>query len=187
MLWTELVQVGWFVRSLWIENEAKLSPWKPNFWARAKLDKRYVAILRALYPPNAWVEHGEYDSHDFLLYVLQHPARFNKKVQPICLPHPDAEFGGQKAIAAGWGRFSHDQSSQSQVLRVVTLTVSRKVYKHRKLFGTILSKKNDLYQDPCPGDSGWSEFKIFYFTHLCFPSFIIFDNLSDPLVGSTKL
>jgi len=95
-----------------------------------------------------------YSAHDFALLLLQHPARYTSKVSPICLPDPGAEFGGLKATAAGWGRTGTDSVNQSPVLKAVELTVSPKEYRHKKMFGTELSKKDNVYQDPCSGDSG---------------------------------
>jgi hypothetical protein len=39
-------------------------------------------------------------------------------------------------------------------LKQVKLKVSRMRYKHRAMFGTLLRKKQGIYQDPCTGDSG---------------------------------
>ena len=81
---------------------------------------------------------------------------FTDTISPICLPEPNLEFGGEKAIAAGWGRFHKPNISgeQSAVLRKVWLTVSKKRYRHKKMFGTNVTLKDDHYQDPCSGDSG---------------------------------
>eukprot|EP00091_Calanus_sinicus_P023412 TRINITY_DN7896_c0_g1_i1.p1 TRINITY_DN7896_c0_g1~~TRINITY_DN7896_c0_g1_i1.p1 ORF type:complete len:133 (-),score=4.40 TRINITY_DN7896_c0_g1_i1:89-487(-) len=67
-----------------------------------------------------------------------------------------SRFGGEPAIAAGWGRTAAPSvyKSQSPVLKSVTLTVAKKKYKHYKMFGTLLEKINGVYQDACSGDSG---------------------------------
>ena len=119
-------------------------------------DYKTIPIIKALYPPHAGVRKHEYDSHDFVLFVLSSPAKYSTTVSPICLPRSNAEYSGAKAVAAGWGRTHKPSISPwpSPVLKAVRLTVSRKKYKHKKIFGTILSKKEDLYQDPCAGDSG---------------------------------
>jgi len=117
-----------------------------------------IPVIQVLAPPHAPLDpyDDRTDDHDFALLVLQYPAKFNYKVSPICLPEPNAEFGGQKAIAAGWGRFAKPSVStrQSPYLRMVKLSVSPKRYNHTKMFGTVLSMKEDEYQDPCAGDSG---------------------------------
>ena len=46
-------------------------------------------------------------------------------------------------------------SKQSPVPRRVDLRVSKKKYKHFKMFGTELRKdENGVFEDPCAGDSG---------------------------------
>merc|ERR1719309_1800202 len=85
------------------------------------------------------------------------PGKMNDKVRPICLPPPNGKYGGHSATAAGWGRSKKNDvnPNQSPVLRKVTLTVSKKVYRHYHLFGTLLRKNsNGQWKDPCSGDSG---------------------------------
>ena len=43
---------------------------------------------------------------------------------------------------------------QSNELKRVSLRVSMKNFRHFRMFGTELEKKNGVYQDPCAGDSG---------------------------------
>ena len=115
-----------------------------------------IPVIQALAPPHGNLRTHDVRTHDFALLLLQRPAQFHSTVSPICLPEPNAEYGGMKAIAAGWGRFAKPSQSirQSPVLRMVTLTVSPMRYRHTKMFGTILTKKANQYQDPCSGDSG---------------------------------
>jgi len=115
-----------------------------------------IPVIQVLAPPHAYLRNHDDRTHDFALLVLQYPAKFHSKVRPICLPEPYAEFGGQRAIAAGWGRFAKPSvnTGQSPFLRMVQLGVSPKRYRHTKMFGTVLSTKEDEYQDPCSGDSG---------------------------------
>ena len=121
---------------------------------------RTIPIIKVLAPPDGKWKSWDEDSHDFALLVLKHPAKITNNVAPICLPEPNAEFGGQKAIAAGWGRTNGPSISihQSPVLKKVNLTVSKKIYSHDKIFGTKVSKLDNLYQDPCSGDSGNIDF-----------------------------
>jgi len=112
-----------------------------------------IPIIKALYPPNPY-PFTSYSSHDFVLYYLAEPARYTNKVGPICLPEPNSEYGGQKAIAAGWGRTGVNNKFQSPVLKKVELRVNPKRYKHKYMFGTKLEKIGGVYQDPCSGDSG---------------------------------
>ena len=88
--------------------------------------------------------------------------RFDDTISPICLPKRNEEFGGGNAVAAGWGRFDKPtmNTGQSPVLRKVWLTVSNKKYRHKKMFGTILSMRDNQYQDPCSGDSGYTFLKV---------------------------
>merc|ERR1712142_99375 len=115
-----------------------------------------IPIIRTLHPANANIYLWGNQHHDFLMYVLEKPAKYTNKVSPICLQHPNAEFGGQKATAAGWGRTDPPWISkkQSRYLKSVELTVSPRKLRHTLMFGTILEEKNGVYQDPCSGDSG---------------------------------
>ena len=51
-------------------------------------------------------------------------------------------------------RYSHDDKRQSPMLKRVNLKVSTKSFKHTKMLGTLVEKKDGVYQDPCAGDSG---------------------------------
>jgi len=115
-----------------------------------------IPVIQVSAPPHAPLVTHDDRTHDFALLLLQYPARYHSRVSPICLPQPNAEYGGLGAIALGWGRFAKPSVSkmQSPVLRMVQLTVSPKRYRHTKIFGTKLSMKEGLYQDPCSGDSG---------------------------------
>ena len=114
-----------------------------------------IPIIEVLYPWFAGLDVEDLRSHDFAMFKLQKPARINQFVNTICLPHPGDSFKGLKAWAAGWGMHTKRLGSLSNELRKVRLTVSRKDYKHPKIFGTELSKgKDGLYLDPCVGDSG---------------------------------
>ena len=114
-----------------------------------------IPIINVTSPPNGGLT-WEHNSHDFALFILETPATFNHKISPICLPPPNTEFSHKRAIAAGWGRIGNPKISEKQSphLKKVWLTVSDKKYKHEKMFGTIVSKNDDQYQDPCSGDSG---------------------------------
>ena len=77
-------------------------------------------------------------------------------IGPICLPEPDAEFGGKSATATAWGE-THAPSETKKQLHVqkkVELTVSNKKYKHYKMFGTLHALPDNVFQDLCSGDSG---------------------------------
>ena len=115
-----------------------------------------IPVIDTRNPPNAWLQIWRPETHDIAMLILKEPAIYSHVVQPICLPHPNAEFSGKMAKAAGWGRYTRPQIStrQSPILRTVWLRVSPKKYHHFKMFGTVLSKKDGLYQDPCSGDSG---------------------------------
>ena len=45
-------------------------------------------------------------------------------------------------------------------LKAVELTVDTKVFKHHKMFGTLVKQVNGVFRDPCAGDSGLKTFKI---------------------------
>ena len=85
-------------------------------------------------------------------------------MKPICLPTPNAEYGGKDVIAAGWGRYQRGdtdektgkKTGQSKVLRYAHLTVSDKEYSTWKMFGTHLADDKNNMKDACSGDSGLS-------------------------------
>ena len=113
-----------------------------------------IPVVEVRSPPNAWLFLHDYDSHDIAMAILKHPAKYNDWVSPICLPHPHAEYGEKWAKAAGWGRYNAVSKYQSTKLKAVWLKVNPKKYKHKFMFGTFLTQKNNTYQDPCSGDSG---------------------------------
>ena len=63
-----------------------------------------IPIINAKHPPNQLLKDKDNNSHDFAMLVLKEPAKFSRKIRPICLPNPNEEFGGEQATAAGWGR-----------------------------------------------------------------------------------
>jgi len=144
-----------FGKRLAILGQTKLGMYKNNI-DPAKLAKYYtIPVVQALSPPHAPVTKNAM-SHDFAMLVLETPAEFSKKVRPICLPHPHAEYGGKYATAAGWGKTDDPSINpyDSPYLKYVYLKVNPRIYRHKKMFGTFLTKKNNQFQDPCSGDSG---------------------------------
>jgi len=105
---------------------------------------------------NSWDPFYDHQ-HDFLLIILDKPAKMSDTVKTICLPPPNSNYGGSFAVAAGWGRIAKPDidENQSPVLRKVTLEVSPKVYDHYHILGTLLKNNSDgEWMDPCSGDSG---------------------------------
>jgi hypothetical protein len=115
-----------------------------------------IPIIEVKYPPNQLLNQSDTESHDLAMLILKEPAVLSKKVSLICLPNKNEDFSGQGAIAAGWGRTDVPEVSEepSPLLKYVKLQVSRKKFKHKKMFGTELEKLQNRYQDPCSGDSG---------------------------------
>ena len=120
-----------------------------------------IPVVEARNPPNAPLIYGNLESHDFAMLVLKYPAKYDDYVRPICLPHPGAEYGNERAVAAGWGRTDIPSVSekQSPKLKGVHLTVNSKQYEHRYMFGTLTVKKDNKWQDPCSGDSGINNYE----------------------------
>ena len=96
----------------------------------------------------------ESGSHDFAICILKHPAKWSRKVQPICLPPPNEDFYGFKTVAAGWGMNQFDIFESTPTnLHKVSLTVDKKF--SPTTLGTKLEKNSGgLYKDACAGDSG---------------------------------
>ena len=65
-----------------------------------------------------------------------------------------SDFGYMRQMFYVFFRYSHDDKRQSPMLKRVNLKVSTKSFKHTKMLGTLVEKKNGVYQDPCAGDSG---------------------------------
>ena len=145
-------------------DEQRLAVLGTNVFRMRELRKYMtIPIIKVLVPKHGGLHKWHENRHDFALLVLKSPASMTSKIGPICLPEPNAEFGWKKATAAGWGR-THEPSisrQQSPVLKKVQLTVSNKTYWHYQMFGTLVSKKDNLYQDPCSGDSGRIYISIF--------------------------
>ena len=127
---------------------------------KLKKDLYYtIPIIDVIYPNpgKQKFKRRDYHSHDLAILVLKFPAKLSRNIQPICLPEQDQDFSGVTANAAGWGRFAAPRVSkkQSRMLKAVSLTVSKKKYKHYNFIGTKLMKnKKGEYKDPCSGDSG---------------------------------
>ena len=117
-----------------------------------------IPIVEVLHPPNAGLKKDDFQSHDFAMFKLKEPVELAPTVSTICLPGEEDSFAGKKAWAAGWGMTSQGPAMLSPRLMKVELTVSPKVYKHWKMFGTELTQttgeNQTLYKDPCRGDSG---------------------------------
>ena len=121
-----------------------------------------IPVVEVRSPPNAYLFRDDYNSHDFAMVILKHPAMYNEWVSPICLPHQNTEYGWKWVKGAGWGKTGPPSVSRSQSpkLKDVWLRVNPRKYKHRFMFGTFLSRKQNQYQDPCAGDSGYINFLI---------------------------
>jgi len=141
------------IENYW-SNPDKNAWWNPD-------DYYTIPVIKAFAPPNGNLREEDFTSHDFALLLLQHPVEYSYKVGPICLPTPNTEFGGQTAVAAGWGQYEAQKwgdgtVAQSPVLREVKLNVSTEKYKNKNIFGTVVERRpgDNQYMDPCSGDSG---------------------------------
>ena len=108
------------------------------------LSKYYtIPIIQVKTPPHVWFTFRDKESHDFALLILKEPVKFSRRVNPICLPHPNQDFGGKKALAAGWGRTDKHSVNprQSLMLQKVWLTVSTKKYKIRKCLVLLFQRR----------------------------------------------
>ena len=67
---------------------------------RVQIRKVMKGIWNEKMPYNYPVKHN----NDFVLLKLTSPLKFNKKVQPACLPNPgDRPKIGLKCLTSGWG------------------------------------------------------------------------------------
>ena len=93
---------------------------------------------------------------DVGILILESPAKFSGKIQPICLPEQDQDFSDVTAVTAGWGLIA--KKTLAPELRKLDLKVDDKKYwsmKYENMLGTkVVKNKDGEYQDPCAGDSG---------------------------------
>ena len=128
-------------------------------WRRGDHNYTAIPIKEVRAPPNGWLT-GNPNSHDFAIFILEHPVQLSPLVRPVCLPELGADFSKEKAFAAGWGRTDTSEFStlQSNVLMETELIVSDKSYDHCRMFGTelnfVVKNGRKIYADPCSGDSG---------------------------------
>lgn len=92
------------------------------------------------------------DDHDIAILILAEPVKFDRDIQPVCLPSKDFVYVGKETRAMGWG-MTHFGNEGSQTLKHVNLTVYD-APAGSNFFYTNVENINGVYQDPCTGDSG---------------------------------
>ena len=106
-------------------NRKNIAPGKED---SPEYRKSTYKVIEALAPPDGGFfsfKEPDYRTHDFVLLILDKPVKIKAKIGPICLPEPNAEFGGKKALAAGWGSRDEDgYDKQSNTLKKVELTAN---------------------------------------------------------------
>lgn len=68
---------------------------------------------------------------DIAILTLSEPIKFNKKVQPICLP-AKMHDAGEEGIAIGWGRTMIANDKMKGMLRETKLEIVKKFKKYPK-------------------------------------------------------
>ena len=68
---------------------------------------------------------------DIAILTLSEPIKFNKKVQPICLP-AKMHDAGEEGIAIGWGQTMIDNDKMKGMLRETKLKIVTKFKKYPK-------------------------------------------------------
>ncbi|XP_037093263.1 venom protease-like [Pollicipes pollicipes] len=107
--------------------------------------------------------------NDVALLLLSRPAALGVRVQPACLPPPDADHTGQEADLAGWGRVqfagSVPEALQEVRLQVVDPAQCERNYREAPSFDTLFlggfqgtkvcaNGRDGTSKDACQGDSG---------------------------------
>lgn len=123
-------------------------------------NEQYIQVKRI-------VQHPSYNpralNNDIALLELDVPAKFNDRVQPVCLPSKgEAPAVGSKCTITGWGKIRHPGNSHP-ILQQLDLTIQSKSACHSKnskympitdqmVCGANLNVREN--QSGCHGDSG---------------------------------
>jgi len=106
----------------------------------------------------------ESNTNDVAVLHINKRFKFTYRLQPVCMPPPNYQLQGKKAVVAGWGASLPNGTKPTNDLMEVTIRVAQdewcrgikmieKVYNQRTMFCT----KNGVTTD-CAGDSGGALF-----------------------------
>jgi len=107
-------------------------------------------------------EEGAFDFRDLALLKLAKPIKFNKYIQPICLPEQGKEFKiGQKFVAVGWGSLKQGSAGPKDLNQVILPYIPDSVCSKDEWLGKsflpgleICAGYSEGGKDTCQGDSG---------------------------------
>ncbi|KAM7534725.1 hypothetical protein Aperf_G00000118372 [Anoplocephala perfoliata] len=81
--------------------------------------------------------------HDIAIVKLAHPVKFNRAIQPVCIPSASYELpGGAKCMAVGWGSTNRTWIMSSPVLKEDELTILPTEI--CRAYGDIISEGNHI-------------------------------------------
>ena len=89
--------------------------------------------------------------HDLIIFVLEKPVTFTKKIQPICLPQKDLSVNNRKLVVTGWGE-TQDSRTAKVLKKLKVICCGNDTTK--ELLTITPEKINDVLQLSCHGDSG---------------------------------
>lgn len=105
---------------------------------------------------------GHHMNNDIAVVLLKSPIRFNKFIQPICLPTKNQAYpAGMNCTISGWGAIESGSSVYSQELKAATVPLlSTSVCTQPEVYGSNITETmfcaGNLAggTDACDGDSG---------------------------------
>eukprot|EP00096_Caligus_rogercresseyi_P005409 TRINITY_DN2080_c1_g1_i1.p1 TRINITY_DN2080_c1_g1~~TRINITY_DN2080_c1_g1_i1.p1 ORF type:complete len:394 (-),score=24.40 TRINITY_DN2080_c1_g1_i1:128-1309(-) len=100
---------------------------------------------------------GAMNDYDITILTLDHPVKFRREIQPVCLPFKDEDFVGTICTITGWGRLS-EVGPQPAILNevdvpVITNAICKKSY-DELTSRMICAGYDEGKLDACQGDSG---------------------------------
>jgi len=145
----------------WDEVKIYYGSEKRMNWYRYFFSDNVVEGIKVIIHPNYQTDNIH---DDIALVKVAKPFKFNKYIQPICLPQSSAvvSYPNQDLFVAGWGDTVADkkQTQFPEILQVATVREFPECYNHSKYLSQILNR--DLHictssgngTSPCKGDSG---------------------------------
>ncbi|XP_022664056.1 plasminogen-like isoform X1 [Varroa destructor] len=164
---------GALINDKWVLTAAHCVDRTPASNLRVRLGEHNIRDTTERYPHEEYtvrrkIVNEGFDRRNFVndiaLLELAQPVIYREHIIPICLPEKGANFTGELATVAGWGRVKYGQSYMPSSLQkvdvqVIDNEVCRSWFKEKgrreQIFNTMLcAGYKDGGRDSCQGDSG---------------------------------